>query len=121
MSEFPGKPPYLQFALVFIAGILATSACFLLKDVAHFVFVGQPIACQASFPLGRYACIYSSPGLGEQGITFTIDDQVVFSANDFPGGELGERITWDKSARHVTFHINGLEDKSFDAETKALK
>ena len=110
-----------MFALFFLAGILATNTVFLFKDMTDFVFLGQPIACQSSFPLGRYACIYSSPGLGEQGITFTIDDQVVFSANDFPGGELGGRIIWDKAARYVTFHVDGLGDKTFDAETKTLK
>ena len=86
--------------------------------VLEFFFDGDPVVCQDSFPRYHTACIYSRFGIGDQAITLKIDGVSVFSSADLPGGNLKERITWDGAGRIVTFHVDGLGDKRFNAETK---
>ena len=110
------KSRLFQNALCFFAGIAFTLAFIGLKKMSQIFFFGDEIACQSSFPRYHKACVYSRFGFGEQAITFRIDGKTVYHVEDFPGGDLGERISWSLEGRKVTFHINGLSDRIYDVE-----
>ena len=101
----------------FLAGVLITTGLMLGKNVLGFIFVGEPIVCRTSFPRYHNACVYSRFGFGEQGITLFIDNKSVFSVDDFIPGNLRENVTWDGDGGNVTFHIDGLGDMTYDAES----
>jgi hypothetical protein len=103
-------------ALGFVAGCITLMGFSGVRSLMNFAVFGSPIVCQSSFPRGYYACIYSRSGMGDQGISFVINDKTIFQADDFPGGDLKPRIFWDGDARHVTFSLAGFDDKRFDAE-----
>lgn len=107
-----------RYAIGFIIGVVATLGFLGVKQVLVFLFVGSPVVCQDSFPRYHTACIYSRFGMGEQAITLEIDDRSVYFSADLPGGDLKERITWDSSGRFVAFHVDGLGEKTYDAEFK---
>jgi hypothetical protein len=105
-----------RYILGFVLGVATTYVIWGAGTATKFLLMGDPVVCQDSFPRYHTACIYSRPGLGDQAITFEIDGESVYQAEDFPGGDLRERISWDKNARQVTFHVDGLTDRTFDAE-----
>jgi hypothetical protein len=107
-----------RYAIGFSVGVVATLGLIGVKHVLVFFFVGSPVVCQDSFPRYHTACIYSRFGIGDQAITLEIDSKSVFSSANLPGGDLNERITWDSSGRFVTFHVDGLGAKRYDAEFK---
>ena len=104
--------------LSFVAGVTLTNVVWAANTVLEFFFVGVPVVCRDSFPRYHTACVYSRPGFGEQAITFEIDGKSVFHTDDFPGGDLNEDVFWDPGARTVTFHVEGLGDRTFDADSK---
>jgi len=89
-----------------------------MKDVFSFWFVGEEVACQDSFPRYHKACVVSLFGFGDQNVSLKIDDSTVYHVNDCPGGNLNERIQWDSTGRIVTFHVDALGNKSYDADLK---
>jgi len=109
-----------RYLIGFGVGVIATLSFLGGMRFLEFFFDGDPVVCQDSFPRYHTACIYSRFGIGEQAITFKIDDVSVFSSADLPGGDLKERVTWDSSGRFVTFHVDGLGDQKYDAEFKIL-
>ena len=106
-----------RYILGFVLGVAVTYVTWGAGIVTEFVLVGRPVVCQDSFPRYHTACINSRPGLGEQAVTFQIDGETVFHTEDFAGGDLGEDVFWSKDARHVTFRVDGLGDRTFDAES----
>jgi hypothetical protein len=105
-----------RYILGFAIGVAVTYLTWGAGTVTEFLLIGDPVVCQDSFPRYHTACIYSRFGFGEQAVTFQIDGESVFHTEDFPGGDLRERISWDKNARQVTFHVDGLGDRTFDAD-----
>jgi hypothetical protein len=116
MSETETPSNASKYFLCFLAGVVLTLALFGIRTVLNFLLTGDEIACASSFPRYHKACVYSRFGLGDQALTLTIDGKAVYQAEDFPGGNLNEKITWDPGAQKVTFHINGLGDRIFNAE-----
>ena len=110
------QPDISKYFLFFIAGVVFALAFSGIKAAVNVLLTGDEISCASSFPRYHKACIYSRFGLGDQSLTLTIDGRTVYQAEDFPGGDLKEKILWDSGARKVTFHINGLGDRTFDAE-----
>ena len=107
----------LSCFLCLIAGVALTNVVWAATTVLTYFSVGVPVICRDSFPRYHTACIYSRPGFGEQAVTFEIDGGSVFHTEDFAGGDLKEDIFWDSTARSVTFHVEGLGDRTFDADS----
>jgi hypothetical protein len=110
--------PIERYLIGFAIGVAVTYVVWGAGTVTEFFLTGAPVVCQESFPRYHTACIYSRPGMGDQAVTFQIDGESVFHTEDYAGGDLRERISWDKSARQVTFHVDGLGDRTFDAYWK---
>jgi len=106
------------YFLWFFVGVVATNGYAVMKDVFSFWFVGEEVACQDSFPRYHKACVVSLFGFGDQNVSLKIDDSTVYQVNDCPGGNLNERIQWDSTGRIVTFHVDALGNKSYDADLK---
>jgi len=106
-----------RYLVGFVAGMVVTIGLFAGKGVLEFVFVGEPVVWQDSFPRYHTACI-SRFGWGEQAITFQIDNVWVFQTEDLAGGNLKERIVWESDARRITFHVDGLGDQTYDEQSK---
>lgn len=107
-----------RYLVGFVVGVAVTYVVWGAGTVTKLLLVGEPVVCQQSFPRYHTACIYSRFGIGDQALIFQIDGVSVFHTEDFAGGPLGERISWNKDARQVTFHVDGIGDRTFDAEVK---
>jgi len=102
----------------FLAGVLITIGLLLAKNVLGLFLFCEPVVCRTSFPRIHTACVYSRFGFGEQAVSLSVDDKTVFSVDDFIPGNLNENITWTSGARNVIFHVDGLGDMKYDAESK---
>ena len=104
--------------LSFVAGVALTNVVWAFSAAVGFFSIGVPVVCRDSFPRYHTGCVYSRPGFGEQAVTFEIDGETVFHTEDFAGGDLKADVFWDSKAGTVTFYVNGLGDRTFEADSR---
>jgi len=106
---------FFRYFICFITGWIFAYAVSGTKVVLDFLFVGDQIQCQTSFPRYHSACLYSRFGIGEQSLSFQVDGKTVYSVNDFAGGNLKERISWDEQGHKVSLEVLGRKLFLYDA------
>jgi len=71
------------------------------------------VQSMASYPVSHMARLYTRPGLGEQDLTFEVDGRVVWFRCAM-GGDLGEKIIWDKTGEIVSLELAGEKVFSYN-------
>jgi hypothetical protein len=86
----------------------------------EFLF-GFEIQSMASFPYYHMARLYTNPGLGDQTLTLEVDGKSVWTSGDAAGGDLKERLIWDKTGRLLTLELNGESVIVYDAQKQKIE
>jgi hypothetical protein len=105
---------FICFVLGIIFTILITPVLAIFKEPLF----GYEIQSMASFPYGHMARLYTNPGLGNQNFTLEIDGKNVWNSVDAVGGDLDEKLIWDKTGRIISVELAGKKVFSYDAEFK---
>lgn len=72
------------------------------------------VQSMASYPMSHMARLYTQPGLGEQALTFEVDGRIVWSSTAM-GGDLSEKIIWDKTGHVVSLELAGRKVFTYNA------
>jgi hypothetical protein len=102
----------------FILGIVLTIFLTPILSAVKEFLLGFEVQSMASFPYGHMARLYTNPGFGEQHFTLEVDGKNVWSSGDAAGGDLDEKLIWDKTGRIVSLELDGEKVFSYDAEFK---
>jgi len=71
------------------------------------------IEVQSAASCSHMARLYTRPGLGEQDLSLEVDGRAVWSMCAM-GGDLNEKLTWDKTGNIVSLELGGEKVFSYN-------
>jgi len=105
----------------FVLGIVFTITTTPVISAVGELLFGFEIQSMASFPYYHMAKLYTSPGLGDQTLTLKVDGNHVWTSGDAAGGDLNEKLIWDKTGHILTLELNGENVLIYDAQNQKIK